>query len=274
MSAPAPCIALLTDFGVDDWYVGVMKGVFAQRAPGVPLLDVSHAVAPGDIRAGAFVLENARPWYPAGTVFLVVIDPGVGTKRRPIAVRAQEHYFVGPDNGVLTPALTLDGAESRLIDPTELGIETLSKTFHGRDLFSPTAAHLAVTGEFASIGEVVTDAIRLDPGRLLVSHDRLVGQIVYVDRFGNCITDITAEQLEQFRGDHDAAALQVRVGGAWIHGAVDTYGRVDEGELCALVGSSGRLEIAVRLGDASEQLGLQSGDSVEVQVPATGPTLA
>ena len=265
MSSKPPVVVLLTDFGAGDWYVGVMKGVVLARLPGVTLVDLSHAVPPGDVRAGAFVLANGWTWFPEDSVFLVVVDPGVGTKRRPLAVRAARRYFVGPDNGVLSPALAEEDAEVRRIEPAALGAGRITPTFHGRDLFAPAAAHLAGGGSFASIGPAVPDPERLGLDMLVVSQSRLHGRIVYVDRFGNCITDIPGEFLERFAGEAPGGGLRVSLGALIIDGLVGTYGDASEGDPCALVGSSGRLEIAVRGGDARQRLGLAVGDSVEVQ---------
>ena len=264
MKTPRPLVALLTDFGVGDWYVGVMKGVLLERLPEAALVDLSHAVPAGDVRAGAFVLDNAWSWFPERAVFLVVVDPGVGTKRRPLAVRAAGRHFIGPDNGVLTPALAEEDAEARQIEAAVLGVTRVTPTFHGRDLFAPAAAHLAGGGDFAEIGPAVADPERLSLDMLVVSHSRLHGRIVYVDRFGNCITDIPGDFLERFLGP-DGTGLQVHVGSLTVRGLVRTYGEAGDGEACALIGSSGRLEIAVRGGDARQRLGLAVGDSVEVR---------
>lgn len=264
MSRPTAPIVLLTDFGAGDWYAGVLKGVLLERAPGATLVDLSHAVPPGDVRTGAFVLENAWRWFPSGSVFLVVVDPGVGTKRRPLAVRAEERFFVGPDNGVLTPAIAVAGAEVRRIDPAAVPVESVSPTFHGRDLFAPAAALLHGGTALDSLGPEVTDPARLGPEALLVSQHRLVGHIIYVDRFGNCISDIPGDALLSFLAEGEAAP-RVSVGSLVIEGLVLAYGEAGEAEACALIGSSGRLEIALRGGDARQRFGLAVGQTVEVQ---------
>jgi S-adenosylmethionine hydrolase len=261
---------LLTDFGVGDWYVGVMKGVLSARAPGVPLIDLTHGIGAGDIRSAAFVLENSWRWFPEGAVFLVVVDPGVGTARRPLAIAAEERFFIGPDNGVLSPALATGSAVSRVLDPEALGVEVLSHTFHGRDLFSPAAAHLARGEAFDGIGERITDVKRLEARHIVVSQDRITGHVIYLDHFGNCITDIDEESLKRFQGDQPASSLLVQSEGAVIHGLVETYGDAPEGKPCALIDSSGRLEIAVRGGSAATTLGLEGGDVVEVTIGEAG----
>lgn len=266
---PSP-IALLTDFGAGDWYVGVIKGVLSARAPGAQLIDLTHDIGPGDIRSAAFVLENSWKWFAPGSVFLVVVDPGVGTSRRPLAVAAENRFFIGPDNGVLTPALATGAALPRVIDPASLGIELLSHTFHGRDLFSPAAAYLARREPFDRIGVPAGEVQRLESRHIVVSQDRITGHVIYVDHFGNCITDIDEETLNRFQGDHPASSLLIQSEGTVIPGIVQTYGEIPEGKPCALIDSSGRLEIAVRGTSAATTLGIEGGDIVEVSIGEPG----
>lgn len=264
MSRPAAPIVLLTDYGADDWYAGVLRGVLLSHSPGATLVDLTHSIPPGDVAAGAFVLDNAWRWFAEGAVFLVVVDPGVGTGRRPLAVRAAGRAFVGPDNGVLSSALAEPDAEAREIDPHAVGVGELSATFHGRDLFAPAAARLHAGLAFASVGPPAPQPVIRGPEVLVVSRDGIAGRVVYVDRFGNCITDIPAETLARVLGD-DRRAVRVRAGTHQVERWVSTYGDVAEGEACALVGSSGRLEIAVRGGSAARALSIAVGDPVEVR---------
>lgn len=263
-------IALLTDFGGGDWYVGVIKGVLSAQAPGAQLIDLTHDIAPGDIPSAAFVLENSWKWFAPGAVFLVVVDPGVGTSRRPLAVAAEDRFFIGPDNGVLSPVLATGAALPRVIDPESLGIEVLSQTFHGRDLFSPAAAYLARREPFDRIGERAGEVQRLEPRQIVVSQDRITGHIIYLDHFGNCITDIDEESLRRFQGQHPSSSLLIQSEGTVIHGVVETYGQAPESMPCALIDSSGRLEIAVRGASAATTLGLEAGDLVEVRISESG----
>ena len=267
-AGPTRLFVLLTDFGLSDWYVGVMKGVLTARAPGVPIVDLTHEISPGDVRAAAFVLENSWTWFAEGSIFLVVVDPGVGTARRAIAVRAGDRFFVGPDNGVLSPVLETSQARVHLIDTVALGVESVSNTFHGRDIFAPAAALLAEPGAFDRLGTEIDDAERIDRGHLVLSHNRIAGHVVYVDRFGNCITDISESALSDFRGSTPPSSLVVRTGEVVIRGVVSNYVEADA-EPCALIGSSGRLEIAVGRGDASTHLGLEAGDVVEISLNET-----
>jgi hypothetical protein len=260
----APALALLTDFGLADWYVAAMKGELLRLAPGVPILDVTHSVALGDVRGAAFVLSQAWPWLPEGTVTVVVVDPGVGSERRALGVAAASRLFVGPDNGVLTPAL--EGTDTRVValDPARVARRPLSATFHGRDLFAPAAALLALGTPLAELGKPVRDPVRLAAERPLVSAGRLVAHVVHVDRFGDCITDLVAADLAGFLAGRDASGLRIAAGRARLSGLAPTYAAARSGEALALWGSGGRLEIAVRDGHAGLRLGLAPGSAVEL----------
>jgi len=255
----AVAVVLLTDFGVSDWYVAAMKGVILAHEPATELVDLSHAVPPGDIDHAAFLLEQTWRWYPEGTVFLVVVDPGVGTARRALGVRAAERLFVGPDNGVLSPALEEPGAEAREIDPARVGAGVIAPTFHGRDLFAPAAAALAGLATFASLGEIVRDPVRRAASRAKLDGDRAEAHVVHVDRFGNAITDAREAELLAWLGE---ARLRLRAGNVDIDGLSRTYGDVAPEAPLALIGSTGRLEIAVHGGHAGTRLGLGVGDTV------------
>ena len=262
--ARAP-IALLTDFGVSDGYVAAMKGVLLARLSEATLVDVTHAVPPGEIARAAFVLEEVAGHFPAGTAFLVVVDPGVGSDRRPLAVSAGGRFFVGPDNGVLTPALRLEDAVVRVIEPSRVGAASITRTFHGRDLFAPAAAYLAGGGGFLRLGRAITDPVRL-PERAVQQVGRtLQGRVVYVDRFGNCITNVRESDLRSFCGEAEPSSCTIRVGNAVIAAWVGTYADALPGAACALLGSTGRLEIALREGHAALRLGVHEGDKVTIQ---------
>jgi S-adenosylmethionine hydrolase len=237
------CIALLTDFGLRDPWVGVMKGVMAGIAPGATLIDVTHGVPPQDVRAGALHLDAAWRYFPVGTVFVCVVDPGVGTARRPVALQAEDRWFVGPDNG-LFGLLPVDAA--RAIDP-KWSLPQPSRTFHGRDLFAPVAARLATGLPFGVIGPEVDDLVPL----ALPAPDGPRGEVLLVDRFGNLITNLPGR-------DHGV----VRLAGA-VAPVAPTYGAVERGALVAVTGSTGRLEISARDGSAAERLRVGVGAPVE-----------
>lgn len=245
----APAITLLTDFGTADGYVAEMKGVLTTLAPGVPLLDLTHDVPPQDVAFARLTL--ARYWrrFPVGTVHLVIVDPGVGTSREAIAVESEGRFLVGPDNGVLSPALfSLDARVVALtVDPHA------SPTFHGRDVFAPAAARLACGARFDMLGEPFTEPLRLrTPQPRRMADGALHGEILTIDRFGNAITNLAARD-----------GVSVHVGGHVVR-VVRTYGEAAPGELVALVGSSGFVEIAVRDGHAAARLRLWRGQAVEL----------
>lgn len=235
-------IALLSDFGGSDPYVGVMKGVIATLAPGVPMVDITHGVPPQEVRVGALFLDASWRFFPLGTVFLCVVDPGVGTQRRPVVVSAGGALFVGPDNGLFG---LLPEPHFRQIT-ADWGLPQRSATFHGRDLFAPVAARLAMGARFEDVGPTVSDPVAL----ALPEPVRGVGEVVYVDHFGNAITNLPAQ-----------SAGSVTVRGRRFP-VVTTYADVPIGAAMALTGSAGRLEIAVRQGSAAEIVGIGVGTPV------------
>ena len=238
-------LTLLTDFGTQDGYVGAVKGIIASVAPDVVVDDVSHDIAAGDVEAAAWALGAYWRRYPEGTVHLVVVDPGVGTKRDAIAIEADGRFLIGPDNGVLSWALRdAEGKPSMYV--LERPDTAISNTFHGRDLFAPAAARLAAGESIAALGPAKLGMVRL-PWPEPVHHARGVdGVVVHVDRFGNLITNIPADQAI---GD-----CFVRVGAMEVE-VRSTYGDVDVGELIAHPGSRGLIEIAMRDGRAADRLG-------------------
>jgi len=285
-----PVITLTTDFGMGDGYVGTMKGVILSLAPQAQIVDISHDIEPANVRQAAYVLATAAPFFPAGTVHVAVVDPGVGSARRPIVVRTQRAFYVGPDNGVLSYALLLgdDGlpggvgvpepagqrwAEARVpeggrragqtpvsvvhLDRPEYWLPTVSRTFHGRDIFSPIAARLATGQRFEELGSQIDDAVTLPlPQPEQLADGSIHGVVLHADRFGNLITDIPGRWLET------APAWEFVIGGRTIRGLIATYACVPEGHLLALTGSEGLVEIAVREGSAAEALGAGPGSLV------------
>jgi hypothetical protein len=260
-----PVIALLSDFGLQDHYVGAMKGAILSVCAEASLVDVLHEIPPQDVAAGALALEAAYPHFPAGTVFVAVVDPGVGSDRRPIAATAGSWLFVGPDNGLLT--LVLDAhpaAQVRLLANPLFHARPQSAVFHGRDLFGPAAAHLARGLPFDEVGPAVGDPVRLALPRAEHSAAGWVGSVLLVDRFGNLVTNLLGSELADLAGP-DLGQLEVRLGGQVLP-VVRTYSEVEPGRSCALVGSSGRLEIAVNRGRADGLAGAARGARVVVLV--------
>lgn len=256
-----PVITLITDFGNLDGYVGAMKGAILSIAPQARIVDITHEIPHGRVSKASFVLESILPFYPEGTVHLVVVDPGVGSRRRPLAVGSGGMYFVGPDNGVLEPAYRADeDFICHELKEKRYRLETVSTTFHGRDLFAPAAAHLAAGVGISGLGPPVGQPVRATPGRRkIISGERIVGRVMHADRFGNLITDITARELEILGKQRDR--LKVCVCGREIDGVSDYYSQGADDELLALVGSTGRLEIAINLASALDRLGPVSEDA-------------
>lgn len=250
-------VTLLTDFGEKDWYVAAMKGVILSRCPGCQLIDISHDIPPGDVLAGALVLLEAHAFFPPGTVHIAVVDPGVGGVRRPIAARAGAHWFVGPDNGLFGLVLAREpGAMAWALEREDLFLHPVSRTFHGRDIFAPVAAYLATGGDARLLGSEVERWISLKIADPVWDGQEVRGQIIYVDRFGNGITNIGGVELERLAQGEE---VEIWVGGFKIDGIRHTYSRVGEGEVLAVMGSCGLLEISVNLGSAQERLGLIAG---------------
>jgi S-adenosylmethionine hydrolase len=263
---PRPIIALLTDFGSRDHYVGSMKGVILGICPDATLVDITHDIAPQDVLSGALELSAAFSYFPPGTVFVAVVDPGVGSGRRAIAAEADEYRFVGPDNGVL--ALALEASHGRhIVELTEARYArpTVSRTFEGRDRFAPAAAWLGRGVELRALGRPIDTLQRLEIPQPSATPEGLGGEVLSVDRFGNLITNI----------DRKAYDLAARGGATtvWIHDhvvpkVVSTYADVAAGEMCALFGSSGHLEIAMNGGSAAHELAARRGAAVRVRSEA------
>jgi hypothetical protein len=244
-------ITLLTDFGTVDSYVAEVKAAVLANARDVLFVDVTHEIPPADLRAAQYVLSRAWYRFPAGTIHVCVVDPEVGTSRRALAARNQEHYFVAPDNGLLTPVL--DGAEVVALPIPE----SAAPTFHGRDVFAPAAGSLAAGEPLASLGTAVADAVRLPLPALRREGDWVIGEVVYVDRFGNAVTNIPGDVL----------GAGARVRGRTIP-AARTFADVARESLLAYVGSGGTVEVAAREGRASEIAGLRVGEEVRVAARA------
>jgi len=261
-----PLVTFTSDFGTEDWFVGVVHGVLATLAPEAIVVDLNHAIPPGDVTRGAFILEAAAGDFPPGTVHLAVVDPGVGTARRALAVASRGQYFVGPDNGLLEWALVAPGAEAHELTEERWFRRPVSRTFHGRDVFAPVAAHLARGAALREFGPRVTDPVRLRQPHPRRDGDAIEGSIVFIDRFGNALTDVSDEGLrESFAGAPDRR-LVVTLPGRVIHGLARSYGDAPVGTLLAIIGSSGRLEIAQVGGDAADRLGLGLGDPVRIRL--------
>jgi S-adenosylmethionine hydrolase len=258
---PRPVIALLTDFGTRDHYAGTMKGVALGICPDATLVDISHDLPPQDVLGAALELAAAYRYFPVGTIFLVVVDPGVGSARRGIAAEAGDYKFVAPDNGVLTAVLD-EHPPKRVVELTErkYARATVSRTFEGRDRFAPAAAWLAKGIELAALGRSAGVIHRLDIPKPQVGVDRIEGQVLRVDHFGNLITNIDRRSFDKLAG----APLDITAGGHAVPRVVSTYADIASGEVCALFGSTDHLEIAANAASAAARLDLARGASVHV----------
>jgi S-adenosylmethionine hydrolase len=263
-------ITLTTDFGLSDPYAGVLKGVIWGISPGARVVDLTHQVRPQAVLQGGFVLATAYRYFPRGTVHLAVVDPGVGTARPAVAVESPYALFVAPDNGLLSYVWEeLTDAErgaTRFVELTEprFWLDQVSATFHGRDLFAPVAAHLAAGTDLAELGRPLKDLV-LDPQLRpsLQKDGTVLGRVVHVDRFGNAITNVEGKRVAAMARE---GRFHCEVSGHLLEGLSQTYADVQPGQPLALIGSSGRLEIAVREGSAAAQMGLDVDDPVRVGV--------
>jgi S-adenosyl-L-methionine hydrolase (adenosine-forming) len=260
-----PVVALLTDFGLSDHYVGTMKGVVLGLCPEAALVDLTHDIPPHDITAGSLELAAAFRYFPSGTVFLAVVDPGVGTTRRAIAAEAGGYRFVGPDNGLLAPALDAHRTVSAVeLNRPQYAASVLSRTFEGRDRFAPAAGWLASGVTLEELGDRVAGWTRLPLPQPLVTDGRIEGEVCRVDRFGNLVTNLRREDVDRMRAA--SAALIVEIGASGVLPLVATYAEVLVGDACALVGSTGHVEVSVNGASAARRFGLGRGARVVVRV--------
>lgn len=282
-ASPTPTIALLTDFGTTDIYVGTMKAVMARLCPAVRFIDITHAIQPQNIQQGAFTLFTCCRYFAPGTVFLTVVDPGVGSTRRPLAAQAGEYHFVGPDNGVLSYALAeYEDVQAVELSSPDYRLVAVSTTFHGRDIFAPAAAHLAAGVPLSEFGPVVEDYYRLPAPQLIISGSAIEGEVIHIDHFGNVVTSIGEIRRTSSGGLYLIApfsrgqqrqpvvtlptAVTVTMSTLKLSRIHKTYSEVAPGAALALVGSSGFLEISINGGSAAQAFNITIGDPVTVQI--------
>ena len=250
-------IALLTDFGTSDGYVAAMKAVIQRICPKVTIIDISHGIAPQQVEEARFILWSVYQYFPDKTIFICVVDPGVGTKRKIIAVKTKQYIFFAPDNGLLDMVL----AESKIrqsiaVTNQKYFLKNISKTFHGRDIFSPAAAHLANGIKLTSLGSSISPEKPGDAFITVLGEGDYSGVVIYIDRFGNLITNFQMKKIRK-------AELKIKETVVFLQ---NTYGDVNKGELLALTGSSGLIEIAVRNGSAKEMLAADYGTLLQMKV--------
>jgi S-adenosylmethionine hydrolase len=259
-----PTLTLTTDFGLSDHFVGTMKGVILGICPAAQIVDISHDVTPFEIGEGAYMIAQAYRYFPKKTVHVVVVDPGVGTARRPVVMEAAGQYFVAPDNGVLGMVQSREeGAKFRVITNSKYFLKDVSTTFHGRDIFAPVGAHLAAGVPVARLGKRIEDYFK--PG-LEKPHREgkrtWMGRILRIDRFGNVITNFHADEF----GDLGMKSFQFALGPVTVTVSAKNYAERGPGELFAIRGSSGYYEVSMSQGSAAKKIGCETGAAVELMV--------
>lgn len=252
----SPLITLLTDFGLQDAYVGIMKGVILSRCPAARLVDISHLIVAGNVRSAGYLLGTSWRYFPAGAIHVCVVDPGVGSDRRILGAKVADHLFLAPDNGLLSEVFAQAKPTKVVsVENQELFVQPVSRTFHGRDIFSPAAAALAAGRKLEELGPAADRWIQLPAlAPLVEANNTIMGRIVHIDRFGNLITNLTALEV----GENST----IHAGGHVIHGVQGHYAAAERGQLLAVIGSTGRVEISINHGDAARQLGASVGDPV------------
>ena len=259
-------ISLMTDFGIKDGNVGVMKGVIWGICPEAHIADLSHVVQPQNIREAALILARSAPYFPEKSIHLVVVDPGVGTARRPMAARIGSQYYVGPDNGSISLLLEKNEqagltAEFFHLTNPEYWLPEVSFVFHGRDIFAPVAAHLSIGVPLKELGAAIVDPVRLELPKAVKTSNGWRGEVIHIDHFGNIASNILRENLGEALKHKEK--ISVRVAGAEIEGMCNTFGEGAAGELVALMGSTGNLIVSVVNGSAQERLAVKIGDPFE-----------
>jgi len=263
--ARKPIVTLTTDFGLNDHFVGTMKGVILGVEPNAQIVDISHSVQAFDVLDGALTISQAYNYFPTGTVHMVIVDPGVGSARRPIIVSSERHHFVAPDNGVLSLVYQREERlHARHITADHYNLQPVSQTFHARDIFSPVAGYLAKGVDPEKFGEEVTDFVRFNaPKPKPVSESTLRGIVLKADRFGNLITNITPEDAPMLFTE-SAAAFKIVVGKREVTDIKASYSEGAPGEVFGILGSMGYLEIAANRASAAQLLGVGKGIDVSI----------
>ena len=259
-----PIITLTTDFGANDHLVGAMKGVILNINPAARIVDINHNVVPYDILDGALSLGNAYKYFPSRTIHVIIVDPGVGTDRRPLLVSGEKQFFVAPDNGVLSVIYEREPCTVRHITAAHYFLNPVSATFHGRDIFAPTAAWLSKTLATEAFGEVITDFVRFTMPKAKSNGQAVKGVVLRVDAFGNLMTNLTAEDLPT--DTLEGGPIKLTVNGKPVLKFAQTFAGGGPGEPIAVLGSAGYVEIAVNRGNAARALGANRGAEVTVEL--------
>jgi S-adenosylmethionine hydrolase len=255
-----PIITLTTDFGTSDYLVGAMKGVIASINPAARVVDINHHVTPFDILDGALSIGGAYSYFPARTVHIVIVDPGVGTQRRPIMATGEKSFFIAPDNGVLSVVFDREPCTVRHITAEHYFLNPVSPTFHGRDIFAPVAAWLSKTSQTDAFGEVIEDHVRFKLPAPKATDNAMKGVVLRVDAFGNLMTNFRVDHLAS--GSVEGGTIQLSVAGKEVRKLVRTFAVGAAAEPVAVIGSSGYIEVAVNRGNAARTLGAGRGAEV------------
>jgi S-adenosylmethionine hydrolase len=259
-----PIITLLTDFGLKDPYVASMKGVILSINPQCTLVDITHQVSPYDIKEGAFILAQAYSTFPKGTIHLSVVDPGVGSPRKPILFVTKNYFFIGPDNGLFTFALKREKLKKVIaLGKMEFFLPEVSPTFHGRDLFAPVAAHLSFGIAPESFGRVIKSWNEISFPEPVLRQEKLIGEVVHIDTFGNLVCNIDYKNLLKFS---KSRPFVIKIGKRTMRGLKKGYWEGRKDEPMALIGSGGFLEISVREGNAQRLLKAKKGDPIKISL--------
>jgi S-adenosylmethionine hydrolase len=268
-----PIITLTTDYGTNDYFVGAMKGVILNINPEVQIVDITHGILAHDILDGALTIGHAFKYFPPRTVHLVVVDPGVGTPRRPILVASDQHYFVAPDNGVLSSVYDQTQAlYGWHITSEHYFRNPVSNTFHGRDIFAPVAAWLTKSWQSSAFGDPVTDFVRFSIPKPKVNGNSLKGIVLRIDNFGNLVTNVKVEDVPALVAPE--SKFTIRVGNSQVNKLVLTFAQGAPGETVGLIGSSGFLEISINKGNAARTLGVARGAEVTIEFSGVAPAIA
>ena len=259
-----PIITLTTDFGTHDHLVGSMKGVMLNINPAARIVDLNHGVAPFDILDGALSIANAYKYFPPRSIHVVIVDPGVGTERRPLLVSGEKQYFIAPDNGVLSMIFERESCTVRHITSEHYFLNPICPTFHGRDIFAPTAAWLSKAFQMEAFGEVITDHVRFAMPKAKPAGQSVKGVVLRVDAFGNLMTNFTTEDVPAAVAT--SGAIKLSINGKTVGKIVKTFAMGAAGEAVALFGSAGFLEIAVNRGSAARTLGVNRGAEVTLEL--------
>jgi len=262
MSKFQPTITLITDFGTQDGYVGVMKGIIAGINPSANIIDISNTIEAQNIFQAAYVLNSSYKYFPKGTIHIVIVDPGVGSERKILCLKTADYFFLAPDNGVLSFIAAIEKSHSVLeVTNKEFFLPEISNTFHGRDIFAPVAAHLSKGINHKKLGNTIEEIQKIDLPKPIRSTDGvLTGEVIYVDSFGNLITNITGKIINRIKVK--SRKLAIVAGEKKIHKLSNSYTDVKDKEVLAIIGSTGFLEISVNQGSAKDVLHLKKGDKL------------